>query len=258
LSTRKKPEKGQWYVNIFNDMGADWEAIVNARDAEKEVGFVESVVSTRGLILDLCCGTGRHSIILRRKGWNAVGIDLSKNLLAIAKKRMKTAGANLPLVRGDLRYLPFKNEVFNSIINMFTSFGYLPTESEDLKSLLEVNRILRKNGKFLLDLHNRDHIIKFFQERDWAEFEPFYLLEKRSLDLENNKLIGYWTLIEKGTGQIKSIKHEVRSYTLSRIEQLLDEAGLTVKEVYGGYEKQEFNLDANRMILLTEKRASSS
>lgn len=235
-------------------MGADWEAIVNMRDTLKEARFIETAISKKGVILDLCCGTGRHSIVLCKRGLDVVGVDLSRNLLAIAKRRMREAGVKFPLVRADMRHFPFKNEVFNAIISMFTSFGYLPTEGEDVNSLLEINRTLKKNGKFLLDLANRDHIVRNFRERDWAEFEPYYLLERRTLDLKNSRLMSQWTLIPKARGGNKSIMHEVRLYTLTRIEQLLKEAGLTVEHVFGGYEKQEFNLDGSRMIVLAQKQ----
>jgi len=234
-------------------MGADWEAIVNVRDTLKEAGFIEGSVSKNGVTLDLCCGTGRHSIVLRKRGWDIIGMDLSKNLLAIAKLRMKDADVRLPLVRADMRHFPFRNEVFRAIINMFTSFGYLPSENEDVKGLSEVHRTLKKNGRFLLDLSNRDHMVKNFRERDWAEFESFYLLERRSLDMKNSKLTSQWILIQKGNGEVKEIQHEVRLYTLTRIKQLLTEAGLTIKELYGGYEKQEFNLESSRMIVLAQR-----
>lgn len=234
-------------------MGADWEAIVNMRDTAKEASFIKFAILKRGVTLDLCCGTGRHSIILCKRGFNVIGMDLSKNLLAIAKLRMREVGVRLPLVRADMRHFPFRNQTFDATINMFTSFGYLPSESEDTKSLSEVHRTLKKNGRFLLDVSNRDHIVENFRERDWAEFEPYYLLERRMLDLKNSRLSSLWTLIRKGCAEIKSIKHEVRLYTLTRIEQLLKEAGLVIEEVYGGYEKQEFNLDASRMIVLAQK-----
>jgi len=253
LSGLKKSDKQQRYVNIFNDMGADWEAIVNARDTVKEANFIEDEASKKGVMLDLCCGTGRHSLVLCKKGYEVIGMDLSKNLLAIAKLRLRETSVEFPLVRADMRCFPFKDAVFNTVINMFTSFGYLPSESEDIQSLSEVNRTLKKKGKFLLDLANRDHIIRNFRERDWAEFEPFFMLEKRSLDLKDSRLISQWSLIQKDNGQIKSLQHEVRLYTFARTEQLLQEAGLTVKEVYGGYEKQEFNFDASRMIVLAQK-----
>jgi len=252
---RSKLERHQWYVNIFDDLDRDWEAIVNARDTRKEADFIEKVISRRGFVLDLCCGTGRHSIALSERGWNVVGIDLSKNLLAIAKIRMKRAGVKIPLVRADMRFFPFRDSLFKAVINMFTSFGYLPAESDDAVSLLEVNRTLRGEGKFLLDLANRDHIIKTFRERDWAEFEPFFLLERRSLNLKGSKLTSQWTLVQKNTGRVRSIEHNVRLFTITRVEQLLNEAGLMVKDVYGGYEEQEFTLEASRMIVLAKKLA---
>ena len=252
---RSKLERHQWYVNIFDDLDRDWEAIVNARDTRKEADFIEKVISRRGFVLDLCCGTGRHSVALSERGWNVVGIDLSKNLLAIAKIRMKRAGVKIPLVRADMRFFPFRDSLFKAVINMFTSFGYLPAESDDAVSLLEVNRTLRGEGKFLLDLANRDHIIKTFRERDWAEFEPFFLLERRSLNLKGSKLTSQWTLVQKNTGRVRSIEHNVRLFTITRVEQLLNEAGLMVKDVYGGYEEQEFTLEASRMIVLAKKLA---
>jgi SAM-dependent methyltransferase len=241
------------YVNIFNDMGKDWEAIVNLRDTRREARFVEGVMAKKGVLLDLCCGTGRHAIVLRKRGWKVIGIDLSKRLLAIAKQRMKKAGVKLPLIRADMRCFPIRNRVFIGVMNMFTSFGYPPSEEEDLKCLSEIRRTLRKKGRFLLDLANRDHIMRNFRERDWAEFEPYYLLERRSLDFNNSKLVSLWTLVAKDHRRTKFITHEVRLYTLNRIGQLCKEAGLSIKEVYGGYEKQEFSLDTSRMIIVAQK-----
>lgn len=234
-------------------MGADWEAITNARDTENEADFIEDVIATKGIILDLCCGTARHAIALSKQALNVVGIDLSKNLLKIARIRMKQVGVRVSLVRADMRFLPFRDGVLSAVISMFTTFGYLPSESEDALSLLEINRTLKRKGEFLLDLANRDHIVKTFRERDWAEFEPFYMLEKRSLDLGQSRLTSQWTLVRKNTGKVESIEHNVRLYAFTRIEQLLNEAGLTIKNLFGGYEKQEFTLDSSRMITLAEK-----
>jgi len=241
------------YVNIFNDMGEDWEAIVNVRDTVRETDFIQSILLKKGTVLDLCCGTGRHSIILQRRGWAIIGLDLSKNLLTIAKRAMKKDRVEFPLVRADMRHFPFRNMVFDSVICMFTSFGYLPSESEDMKSFKEVRRTLRKGGKFLLDLANKDHLIKVFQEREWAEFGPFYMLEKRSLDLQTSRLLSQWTIIKKDTKEVKSLEHNVRLYTFKRLRQMLSEAGLKVKNVYGGYDRKEFSSDSSRMIVSAER-----
>jgi len=241
----------QRYLNIFNEMGADWEAIVDMRDTEREADFIQRVLTNKGTILDLCCGTGRHSIILRRRGWDPIGLDLSQKLLTIAKRNMKNEDAEFPLVRADMRHFPFREQIFDAVICMFTSFGYLPSEGEDVKSFREVGRTLRKGGEFLLDLANRDHVVKVFQEREWAEFGPFYMLEKRSLDLQTSRLLSQWTIIRKDTKEVRSLQHNVRLYTLHRLEQMLREAGMKVGKVYGSYDSGEFNLDSSRMIVLT-------
>lgn len=241
------------FVNIFDELGVDWEAIVDMRDTENEADFIQDTVAKKGFVLDLCCGTGRHIVVLAGRGCNVAGMDVSKKLLAIAKLRMTQAKVRLPLVRADMRFFPFRDGVFAAILNMFTSFGYLPSESEDALSLLEINRTLKAKGKFLLDLANRDHIIKGFRERDWAEFAPFYLLEKRELDFKASRLSSQWTLIEKKTGRTKFIQHNVRLYTYARIEQLLNEAGLAIRHIFGGYDKQDFALETSRMIIITQK-----
>ena len=250
---RKKSEKGRRYVNIFNDLGVDWEAIVDARDSDKEVDFIEDVIPRKGMILDLCCGTGRHSIALSQRRRNVVGLDLSRSLLMIAKSRMKDAGTAFESIRADMRFLPLRDRVFSSVLSMFTSFGYLPSESEDALSLLEINRCLGREGRFVLDLGNRDHMVRGFRERDWAEYDPFYMLEKRSFDLKTSTLSSQWTLIRKNSSQARSIQHTVRLFTFIRAEQLLNEAGLCINDVYGGYEKQDFTLEASRMIVIAQK-----
>jgi len=244
----KRAEKVR-FVNVFNDMSEDWETIVDMRDTQRETDFIQSVLSKNGTTLDLCCGTGRYSIILRRKGWTMIGLDLSKNLLAIAVRRMKKERVEFPLVRADMRYFPFRKQVFDAVICMFTSFGYLPSESEDMRSFKEVQRTLRKGGRFLLDVANKNHVIKVFGEREWAEFKSFYMLEERSLDLQASRLLSQWTIIRKDTKEVRSLQHNVRLYSFQRLKQMLNRAGLKVNDVYGGYDGKVLSLDSSRMIL---------
>jgi len=249
----RTPEINHRYTNIFNDLNQDWEAIVNQRDTEKEVAFIENVLKKKGAVLDLCCGTGRHSRILTQHGWNIIGLDLSRNLLAIAKQKMRHKAAEFTLVRADMRYIPFRNHVFNAVINMFTSFGYLQTKKEDTKTLKEIQRILQKNGRFLLDIVNKNYVKKIFKEKDWAEFEPFYLLEKHSIDTHKSMLLSEWTIIKKDTKQVRHIQHNLRLYDFQKLKQTLNKTGLEVKQVYGGYDKKTFSKNASRMILLSQK-----
>jgi ubiquinone/menaquinone biosynthesis C-methylase UbiE len=252
--TDDSSEELQWYTNIFNDLNYDWEAIVDRRDTEKEVAFIKDVLERKGKVLDLCCGTGRHSVILSQHGWSMLGLDLSKNLLIIAKQNMRQNAVDFPLIRADMRYFPFRNKVFKAAVNMFTSFGYLPSEKEDLKCLYEVQRTLMENGDFLIDVVNKEYVAKIYKERDWAEYEPFYLLETRVLDVRKSMLLSEWTIIKKNNGEIRHIQHNLRLYGFSKLRQMLNKAGLRIKEVYGGYDKRKFSQNASRMTLLAQKQ----
>ena len=246
----------EWYASLFDDLDKFWAEIADARSTEKEVEFIETVLKKRGLILDLCCGTGRHLIPLRKKGWNVIGIDVSANLLRIAKERMIEKGFRFPLVRGEMRYLPFRSETFASVINMFTSFGYLPSEKEDAKSLKEVARMLGHAGLFLIDIVNREHLLQVFKKKDWGEFPNFYMLEKRTLDAKRSRLYSQWILLDKSSDKIRTFDHNLRLYSLSELQKMLEKAGLTVEKVYGDYEGQEFRQDSLRLIVLAKKKGN--
>ncbi len=245
--------KQKWYTSLFDELGECWAEIADTRSTEKEVEFIENVVKTKGLVLDLCSGTGRHSILLGKRKWNIIGFDVSANLLRIAKKRMAEKSVHFSLVRGEMRHLPFRSKVFTAIINMFTSFGYLPSDKEDMKSLKEVSRTLKQNGSFLIDIVNRKHLVQVFQKKDWGEFPSFYLLEKRNLDDEESRLHSQWIIINKNSGRAQTFNHNLRLYSFRQLQKILEKAELRIKKTYGDYEKQEFQQDSPRLIVLAKK-----
>ena len=89
-------------------------------------------------VLDLACGTGRHTEALRGRGFRALGVDLSLTLLA--------RRPGLPRVGGDMRRLPFAGGSFDWVLNFFTSFGYFESERENFRVLQEVVRVLAPGG----------------------------------------------------------------------------------------------------------------
>lgn len=247
-------KRQEWHTALFDDLNKYWAEIADARSTEKEVEFIENVAAkTRGLILDLCCGTGRHSILLHKRGWDIVGLDISPNLLKIAKERMAEKHTRFPLARAEMRHLPFQTETFGLVINMFTSFGYLPSEKEDVQSLREVARTLKRDGLFLLDVVNREHLRSIFKEKDWGEFPSFYMLEKRTLDAEGSRLSSQWILVDRKRGKTRIFDHNLRLYTLPQLQTMLEKADLTVEGVCGDYEGQDFHQDSPRLIILARK-----
>jgi SAM-dependent methyltransferase len=235
--------------NVFDDMDYFWAEIAEKNQTERQNQFLKSKLKTQKCVLDIACGTGRHAIALCAAGFNVVGLDISIKLLRIAKSR----GA-LWLVRGDLRFLPFKAESFDVVISVDNSFGYLPSKDEDQKSLVEARRILRKGGRFVLDVFNRERFMHKYARKPAAaklfEYPSFQLKQARTVSENGEWLCDYWTITEHA-GKQSVFRHKAHLYTFAQLEQMLGDTEFAVDAVYGDYEKQPFGSDSKRLIILS-------
>ena len=166
--------------NVFDEMGQYWVEIADKDQTQRQIEFLKSQLKPDGVVLDVACGSGRHLIALSEAGYSTVGLDISARLLKIAKQRGATQ-----LVRGDMRFLPFKTESFAAAISMDTSFGYLPTEQEDAKCLTEVRRVLCLGGIFVLDVFNRENLVEKYAEKasrpKLYDYPSFTLQQQRAV-----------------------------------------------------------------------------
>jgi ubiquinone/menaquinone biosynthesis C-methylase UbiE len=135
----------RWYEEAFR---ADYLRVYPHRDldsARPEVAFLLER-GVRGRVLDLCCGFGRHALLLAQSGASVVGLDLSLELLSAARElpgfERALAGR---LVHADASRLPFRDASFDSLVNLFSSFGYLDADG-DARMLSEIARTLRAGG----------------------------------------------------------------------------------------------------------------
>jgi len=121
LPHQQRPSEPEWFRRFFD---ARYVALLRedkgrAKTA-RENAFVSSVLGLRpGMrVLDVGCGYGRHVALLARRGCRVVGIDLSRAMLAEARRRWREV-EDLELRRGDMRRLPFRGE-FEAVICLFS------------------------------------------------------------------------------------------------------------------------------------------
>jgi ubiquinone/menaquinone biosynthesis C-methylase UbiE len=118
-------------------------------EGDKILKMLEPVKNKK--ILDACCGTGRYSIKLAKKGAIVTGIDFSKNMLNIAKNKAKKQDLDINFKIGNVLNLPFKNNSFDIVICALA----LSHVKNLKKALFELNRVLKKNGILIIsDLHH--------------------------------------------------------------------------------------------------------
>ncbi len=269
---------------IFGDMGKYWAQIANASATEKQLTFVQSIFeAAKGLILDLGCGTGRHTVPLCMTGYNMIGLDRSRDLLQMAKSRATTTGAHCEFVQADMRFMPFQQGVFAGVISLDTSFGYSPSVEGDLQVLHETKRVLADRGKFLIDVFNLKHMIQRYHQKVNYKFEfwlwisllrfiarypsisgliaglfkcyeypDFYLLQRRMADAKSGILSDLWLIKDKQDGQMGVYVHIVQLYDLAQMQNLLRKANLDPKQIYGNYKAETYTKTSNKLIIVAQ------
>lgn len=112
-------------------------------------------LSAQGLpVLDLGCGDGRHLQALNNAQCYCIGLDLSAPLLDLAQQRPNPAS----LIRGDMRCLPFSSQSLDSVLSLFTAFGYFGALKNNASMVQEVSRVLSPGGYWFLDYFNCDRV----------------------------------------------------------------------------------------------------
>jgi len=231
----------------------DEDALAAAR-SEAEVDFIERALELKpgSRVLDLCCGHGRHTVELARRGYEVTGVDLSARALRRARREAREAGVDIRWQRCDMREISFQEE-FDAVINMFTSFGYLESEEEDRRVLERVQAALRPGGRFLLDFINRERIARVYQARDWRRApDGSVLLLERRWDLPTGRNLEEITLIGPD-GSRRRYRLLLRMYAVTELAAMLASVGLTVRRMWGDFDGSELTLESVRVIVLAEK-----
>jgi ubiquinone/menaquinone biosynthesis C-methylase UbiE len=261
---------------VFEQISKYWSEMADAHKTEKQVEFVKRHLKAKSYILDLASGNGRHSIRISEGGCKIVALDISKSLLKIAKSNVGEDHAKLLLVNADMRFLPFRSEIFDAIISMDTSFGYLTSQNEDLLSLKEIKRVVSRKGILLIDVFNAEYMIKryykgvrlvfwrnlfVFLKRapifsglfKWIEYPSFYFWQKRKIESNRGRMIlkDLWIFRNKESGKIEIAQHLVRLYTYSQWQKLLSGVGLQILEVQGNYGDKKYDESSNIEIIVT-------
>lgn len=236
----------EWFEQWF---GEEYHALYPHRDEEEARRAVALVQKTApwpagAAVLDLACGAGRHTAELERLGARVVGFDLSPSMLRRARARVQG-----PLVRGDMRSLPFRPGTFVLAVNLFTSFGYFRDDAEHRLVVRQVYESLRPGGRFVLDYLNADHVRRTLQ-RDAEEVEaPTDVRVRRRFSKEGKYVVKE---IELGA-ENRSFQERVRLFSPTELRGLLEEAGFRVDAVFGDYEGGPLDGRATRTILVATR-----
>lgn len=233
----------QEYLNVYQHR--------NENDAEKHIKLIfDNVKVFPGFnVLDMACGAGRHAILLAKKGLSVTAVDLSENLLKIAKQIAEKENLNIHFIQSDIR--DFKTTVrFDLILNLFTSFGYFETDEENISVLKKAYNLLEVDGYFVLDFFN-----SYFLQQNLVEFSEENINDAiihQFRKIKNDRITK--KIVITKDGEISTFEESVRMFTKDELIDILTKIGFDIYKTFGDFLGNEFDkLNSTRLILICKK-----
>jgi len=198
-------------------------------DTLREVDFIveEMALPSGSRILDMGCGTGRHSVELARRGYRMVGVDLSTGMLNEARKAADEAGVTVELIEADATMVRLSEPVDGAICLCEGAFGLLSTGegqyTHDLDILASIAHALKPGGKLILNALNGMAKVRAATPEQIAEgiFDPMCLREVFPLNYEMD-------------GEQRQFDGHERGFVPSELRLMLTVSGFDVQHIYGG------------------------
>ena len=250
------PAPNAWYDedafwHLFEPVLFSPQRIARAKDEVDSLARLLPI-GQGALLLDLCCGTGRHSLELARRGCLVTGVD--RTGAYIEKARAAAAQESLAAVFAvaDMRDYCEPGR-FDVVVNLFGSFGYFEDPDDDRRVVASAYASLRPGGQFLIETMGKEILARGFQATDWEEREDGMLLLSEKRVTQNwSRAETRWIAI-RGT-QRAEYRVSVRSYSAVELSALLSEGGFAEVRIYGSLDGLEYNQSAPRLVVLGRKQ----
>jgi SAM-dependent methyltransferase len=198
-------------------------------------------------ILDLCCGIGRHSLELSRRGFDVFGVDRTTAYIDKARLEAEKNDLNAAFEVGDMREYVAPNN-FDIVLNLFGSFGYFEDPEDDRKVVEHMYSSLRTGGKFLIETMGKEILAREFRERDWSQEGDLLILSEKKVSQNWNRIETRWILI-RGAERVE-YQVSVRSYSAVELASLLCDCGFPEVRVYGNLDGAEYDQVAQRLVVV--------
>lgn len=228
--------KKQWYESLFENYGEKYDKESFTQGTLGECDFIEiELKSDKGLrILDVGCGTGRHTIELTKRGYNITGIDLSEAQLTRARKKANEENLKIDFQKQDARNLKFNDEFDVAIMLCEGGFPLMETDEMNYAILKSVTKSLKENSKFIFTTLNGlfplYHSIEKFLASETKEDNATY--RNNTFDLMTFRDYNI-TEFEDDSGNKMKLECNERYYVPSEITWLLKSLGYNKIDIYG-------------------------
>ena len=234
-----------WYSSWFDT--PFYHILYKDRDDKEAQSFMDALtyylnISQNSTILDLACGKGRHSLYLNSIGYDVTGLDLSKQSISEAKQK---ENGRLCFEVHDMSKPYIKQ--FDTVFNLFTSFGYFDCDEDNLNTIKAIKANLKPNGIGVIDFMNIDVVKNSLKQDDIKTVNGIDFYLKRSV--KNGYIVKDIAFNFKG--QDFNFYERVKAFSLNDFKTMFEQAELTLLDVFGDYQLNTFNKqNSERLIMI--------
>lgn len=247
-------EKSTW-EDFFDAHAPIYEQNEFTKNTVREVDFLleELELPPGASILDVGCGTGRHSIELAKRGYALTGVDLSARMLAKAAETASMAGVCVEWVHSDATRFSLPRQFDGAICLCEGAFGLLGSAddpiSHPLAILCNVCRSLKPRAKAVFTVLNGYAMIRKYQKKDVEErrFDPLIMVEVSDYAPREG---------------LPTIRVRERAFVPTELSLLFQLAGMPVLNIWGGtagnWRRGVIDLDEIEIMIVAHKTAEPS
>lgn len=209
------------------------------------------------LVAELGCGTGNMTQRLSKKGYDMIGIDLSEQMLSIAKKKAETENLNILYLNQDMREFELFGTV-DSIICICDSINYILEYNELVNVFKLANNYLNPGGLFIFDLNTIYKFQNILASNSFSEttenaaytWENYYDSEKMINEFYTNFFIK-----DENSNLYHRFEeyHYEKAYSIETIKKALTEAKLNIINIFDEFTFESPKADSNRIYFISKE-----
>jgi len=240
---------------LYKRFAKYYDLVYSKKDYNKEVKFIVQQIKKNKIkgkqVLDVGCGTGNHDVILRKKGFRITGIDINKEMLKLAKKKVKGK-----FLEGDMRAFNIKKK-FDIILCLFSTIHYNLNYKQLEKTLKNFYMHLKEEGILIFDMgfneerwkkggvldigHFQDkgvHVLRFSKSREQGKYG---ILDMGYIVYKNNKF------------EFAQEQHKIRRFETLKVKRLLERIGFKIK-IYEDYTNKLWSKKSKKYVVFVARK----